>query len=275
MCNVIVLLGFFWCFTSPLAATVHQLPSCGLASLSPLWFMDLNHPNKLELPTARAFKSGINLHMANAAVMAATTPTDFKKVRDFFGKVPHMVMIEKSDKQSKKILEQHGYITKLWSSPLMEFEFTKIPHHLSFPEEITVTQVRNQDIANVWTRLSVAGYEKSMQSTPLGQFFSYLKSVDAHDNIFFYLAFFKGQPAATVIMTHNGDQLGIHLLSTIPSMRNKKIAQALLWHGVSRAMQHGCVRAWGSSAPAAKAWYEKLGCTQKGTGVKETYLSPF
>ena len=74
-----------------------------------------------------------------------------------------------------------------------------------------------------------------------------------------YLGIMDGEPVATSSMYTGRTTAGVYNVATLTSHRRQGIGEAMTWHAVTRAREHGCTVATLEASVMGKPVYERMG----------------
>jgi len=74
-----------------------------------------------------------------------------------------------------------------------------------------------------------------------------------------YLARVDGVPASTVVTYEGGGECGVYLVATLPEMRGRGLAGAIVAHALAEARRRGCTTSSLQATARGRPVYERLG----------------
>ena len=128
-----------------------------------------------------------------------------------------------------------------------------------FPENISVTEVKDKSDLFFWEDVSFHGFEMPQRTREQYDTFVSSFTLGAHSPQRLFLACFDGKPVATSLLFTHGKSAGIYYVSTLPDYRNKGCGLSITQAAMQAAMQAGFKDIILQATPLGEKVYTRAG----------------
>ena len=167
-------------------------------------------------------------------------------------------------------LEQQGWMHE--DAPGMALDLHTLDEPLSFPSQLTITRVNNEEHLKIWLRVMTCGSEIPEAGLNLLLDMVAKRGMPEDPAIHYYLGMLDERPVATSLLYFGGGVAGIYNVATLPEVRRQGIGRALtvapLLHARTLGYRIGVLQA----SPMGQGLYRRLGFREYGTF--QAYFSP-
>jgi GNAT superfamily N-acetyltransferase len=140
---------------------------------------------------------------------------------------------------TKKILQSEGF-NCLESIPCLAVDISKMSIKKNERAEIEISTVQKERELKIWEDISFAGFEMPQETRK--QYAKFVTSFDLREESSqkLLLAYWKGQPVASILLFLHSNTIGIYFVTTLTAYRGKGIALALILASMKYAKTSGC-----------------------------------
>ena len=227
-----------------------------------------------EEPEVLWFLSRLPFHLANGIVRAQFPERAVEeRLKQFTAyDVPIAWLVSPSTQPASlgTCLERHGWMRQ--DAPGMALDLQSLDEPLSYPSQLTIAHVSDEEQLNIWLRVMTAGSEIPEDGLNLLLDVVAKRGMPDDPTIHYYLGMLNGRPVATSLLYLGGGVAGIYNVATLPEVRRQGIGGALtvapLLHARTLGYRIGVLQA----SPMGLNLYRRLGFREYCTF--HAYFSP-
>jgi ribosomal protein S18 acetylase RimI-like enzyme len=212
-------------------------------------------------PEALWFLSGHPFHLANGIVRTSfSSDMVEERIEQFTAHhIPMALLISPSTQPADlgSHLEQHGWMPE--EAPGMAVDLRALDQHLSYPSNLTITHVRDNQQLKTWIRVMTIGSEIPQEGLTLLLDMATKQGIKEDSTVHYYLGIVDEQPVATSLLYLGGGVAGIYNVTTLPEVRRQGIGTALTVVPLLEARAKGYRIGTLQSTPMGLNLYRRLG----------------
>jgi ribosomal protein S18 acetylase RimI-like enzyme len=180
-------------------------------------------------PEVLWFLSRLSFHMTNGIVRTRFPErTMEERLQQFTAyQVPIAWLVGPSTQPASlgTCLEQHGWVRE--DAPGMALDLHALDEPPSFPSQLTIIRVSDEEHLNIWLRVMTVGSEIPEAGLQLLLEVVAKQGMSGGASISYYLGLLDGRPVATSLLFLGGGVAGIYNVATLPEVRRQGIGSAL------------------------------------------------
>ncbi len=181
------------------------------------------------------------------------TDEEIIDIISYFDKTPFSWLVEASDTETSKKLEQHG-LKYFADFPAMILDLAKIKT-IKYKKEIEIKEISKIDLPT-WIKIVSTSYN----SQELEVKKAILNLINkGKNNLKFYLGFFDDKPAAASMVIEHLDTISIHMVATLPEYRNQGLGSAITNKSLLDAKEKNYKKAILLSSQMGYQMYKNMG----------------
>ncbi len=227
-----------------------------------------------EEPEVLWFLSRLPFHLANGIVRAHFPESALEeRLKQFTAhQVPIAWLVGPSTQPASlgTCLEQHGWMRE--DAPGMALDLQSLDEPLSFPSQLTITRVSDEEQLKIWLRVMTVGSEIPEEGLKLLLDVVAKRGVQEDPSIHYYLGMVDDRPVATSLLYLGGGVAGIYNVTTLPEVRRQGIGRALTVAPLLQARTLGYRIGILQASPMGLNLYRRLGFREYCTF--QAYFSP-
>jgi GNAT superfamily N-acetyltransferase len=159
-------------------------------------------------------------------------------------------------KNLQNILKDHGFIYQnKWNA--MAIDLKTVPKSFNIPEGMEIKEVLNLEELKTWTDVLVKSFEFPEIVESYKKYFINLGTRNL--NFHHYLGIFNGKPVTSAVLFKGEGAAGIFYIGTMPDVRRKGIAKAMVYYILNEAKNEGYNLSVLQASEMGYPLYKKIG----------------
>ena len=138
----------------------------------------------------------------------------------------------------KKLLNEYNFFyLKYWTG--MAIDLAIVTENVEQPKDFEIKRVTSQQELDIWTNMLIKSFDIQGFKAELYKKYFLNLGVGNHLNFNYYLGMLKRKPVASSILFKGNDAAGIYYVGTLPEVRRRGVAKAMVKQLLNKAKTRG------------------------------------